>query len=43
MGKVTFKEVLANLFSEEAELLNGRTAMLGWLVYFVADGLNRLV
>jgi hypothetical protein len=43
MSKVTFNEVLANLFTNEAETLNGRLAMLGWFIYFVSDGLNRLV
>lgn len=43
MKKITFNEVLANIFTNEAELLNGRFAMIGWFTYFVADGLNRLL
>lgn len=43
MEKLTVGQVLSNIFTEEAELLNGRLAMLGWFTYFIADGLTRLL
>lgn len=43
MEKITLSQVLSNLFTDEAETLNGRLAMIGWFVYFVSDGLNRIL
>jgi len=36
-------EKLKELFTFEAELLNGRVAMMAWLVFFIVDGVTRLV
>lgn len=33
---------LKSFFTFEAEQLNGRVAMVAWLVYFVVDGFTRL-
>lgn len=43
MEKLTLSQVLSSIFTEEAELLNGRLAMIGWFIYFLADGLTRLL
>ena len=36
-------ESFKNLFTLEAETLNGRVAMVSWVIYFVVDGVTRLV